>query len=100
MSRVIAKNGMPAMGPRMISMIAYFLVVSVMCAYMVTRTLAPEADYLAVFRIAGTVAFIANGLAVIPESIWFSRPWSMAFKNLVDALIYGLITAGIFGWLA
>ena len=96
----VAKNGMPPMGPKMVSMIGYFLVVSVICAYMVTRTLAPDADYLSVFRIAGTVAFIANGLAVIPESVWFSRPWSMTFKNLLDALIYGLITAGIFGWLA
>lgn len=96
----VARNGMPAMAPRMISMVLYFLLVSVFCAYMVTRTLAPEADYLAVFRVAGTVAFIANGIAVIPESIWFSRPWSMTLKNLLDAMIYALITAGIFGWLA
>jgi hypothetical protein len=96
----IATNGMPSMAPKMVGMLLYFLVVSIICAYMVTRTLAPAADYLAVFRIAGTVAFIANGLAVIPESIWFSRPWSMTVKNLVDALIYAFITAGIFGWLA
>jgi hypothetical protein len=96
----VAPNGMPSMGPKMISMALYFLLVSVICAYMVTRTLAPDADYLAVFRIAGTVAFIANGLAVIPESIWFARPWSMTAKNLMDALIYALITGGIFGWLA
>jgi len=95
----VAANGMPSMGPKMISMVIYFLLVSVICAYMVTRTLAPDAEYLAVFRIAGTVAFVANGLAVIPESIWFSRPWSMTFKNLVDALIYALLTGGIFGWL-
>lgn len=96
----VARNGMPPMGPKMIGMVIYFLMISVICAYMVTRTLAPDADYLAVFRIAGTVAFIANGIGVIPESIWFSRPWSMTIKNLVDALIYALITAGIFGWLA
>ena len=96
----VAPNGMPSMGPKMLSMIAYFLLVSVLCAYMVTRTMAPDADYLSVFRIAGTVAFIANGFAVIPESIWFSRPWSMTVKNIFDALIYGLLTGGVFGWLA
>ena len=95
----VAPNGMASMAPKMISMIIYFLMVSVLCAYMVTRTIAPDADYLAVFRIAGTIAFIANGIAVIPESIWFSRPWSMTAKNLLDALIYALLTGGIFGWL-
>jgi hypothetical protein len=95
----VVPSGIPTVGAKMLSMVAYFLVVSIICAYMVSRTIAPDADYLAVFRIAGTVAFIANGLGVIPESVWFGRPWSMTIKNLVDALIYGLLTGGVFGWL-
>jgi len=92
-------NGVPAMRPKMIGMVLYFLAVGVLCAYFVSRTLAPDADYLAVFRIAGTVAFVANSFAVIPESIWFGRPWSITVKNAIDALIYGLLTGGVFGWL-
>lgn len=64
-----------------------------------SRTLAPDADYLAVFRVAGTVAFVANSMALVPESIWFGRPWSITAKNFVDALIYALLTGGVFGWL-
>lgn len=96
----VVPNGMPSMAPKMLAMVIYFLAVSVLCAYVVTRTMTPDADYLSVFRIAGTVAFIANGFAVIPDSIWFGRPWSIAAKNLLDALIYGLLTGGVFGWLA
>ena len=92
-------NGMPAMGGKMVMMFVYFLLVAVLCAYMVTRTLAPDADYLAVFRVAGTVAFIANCVALVPESIWFERPWTMTAKNCLDALIYALLTGGMFGWL-
>lgn len=95
----VVPNGMPPMGPKMLSMVIYFLMVSVLCAYVVTRTMAPDADYLAVFRVAGTVAFVANGIAVIPESVWFGRPWSMTAKNLLDALIYAVLTGGVFGWL-
>lgn len=95
----VGPNGNPSMAPKMIVMIIYFAMVSIFCAYMLTRTMAPDADYLAVFRIAGSIAFIANGIAVIPESIWFSRPWSMTIKNLLDALLYGLLTGGVFGWL-
>ena len=93
-------NGMPGMGGKLIGQFGYFVVVSILCAYFVSRTVAPDADYLAVFRIAGTVAFIANSMAIVPESIWFGRPWSMTIKNFVDALIYALLTGGIFGWLA
>ena len=93
-------NGMPAMGGKLVMQFVYFVVVGIICAYFVSRTLAPDADYLAVFRIAGTVAFVANSFAVVPESIWFGRPWSITIKNFIDALIYGLLTGGVFGWLA
>lgn len=95
----VTRNGVPAMGPKLIGMFAFFLLISVLCAYVVSRTLGPDASYLSVFRVAGTVAFIANSVALIPESIWFERPWSMTIKNFIDALIYSLLTGGIFGWL-
>ena len=88
------------MGPKMLSMFLYFLFIAGLSAYFVSRTMAPDADYLAVFRVAGAVAFIANSVALVPESIWFERPWSMTVKNFIDALIYGLLTGGVFGWLA
>lgn len=92
-------NGLPSMSKNLVGQILYFLAVAIVCAYFVSRTLAPDADYLAVFRVAGTVTFVANSFALVPESIWFGRPWSMTIKNFVDALIYGLLTGGVFGWL-
>lgn len=92
-------NGVPPMGPKLIGMFIYFIVVGVLCAYFVSFAVAPDADYLAVFRVAATVAFIANSLALVPESVWFGRPWVMTLKSFVDAVIYGLLTGGVFGWL-
>lgn len=96
----VVPSGIPRMAPRLFGIFVFFIMVSTLCAYFVSRTLAPDADYLAVFRVAGTVAFVANSMALIPESIWFGRPWSMTAKNVADALIYGLLTGGVFGWLA
>lgn len=93
-------NGMSNMARNMALQFVYFIVVGIVCAYMVSRTLAPDAPYLEVFRVAGTVAFIANGVGAIPDSIWFGRPWSHTAKTLFDGLIYGLLTGGAFGWLA
>ncbi|NIV18184.1 MAG: hypothetical protein GWN47_07155 [Woeseiaceae bacterium] len=92
-------NGVPPMGAKMVTMFVYFLVVSILCAYVVSRTLHADADYLAVFRVAGTVTFIANSFALVPESIWFGRPWRMTARNFLDALIYSLLAGGVFGWL-
>lgn len=93
-------NGMPPMGRNMALMFVYFIFVGILCAYFVSRTTGPDATYLEVFRIAGCVAFIANGVGQYPDVIWFGRPWSNAIKVTFDALIYGLLTGGVFGWLA
>ena len=96
----VVPAGLPNMGPKLGMMFAYNVLVAVLCAYFVSRTLAPGADYLAVFRVAGTVAFIAYGVAYVQESIWFGRKWSSTMKTFLDALIYALLTGGVFGWLA
>ena len=51
------------------------------------------------FQLTGTVAWLAYGMALIPDAIWFGRPWSSVTKGIGDALVYGLLTAGAFGWL-
>ena len=96
----VIPNGMQKMGAKLIASFVYYIVVGIICAYVVSRTIGPGGDYLSVFRIAGTVAFIAYGIAYIQDSIWFGRPWAITGKNLFDALIYSLLTGGAFGWLA
>ncbi len=78
----------------------YTLIVGVFAAYVVSRTLAPDAAYLEVFRVAGTTAFIAYAVGLWQQSIWYSRPWSTTARLTLDGLIYALLTGGVFGWLA
>jgi hypothetical protein len=96
----IMPSALPKMGVLLGSSFIFNVLVSVFCAYMVSRTVAADASYLQVFRVAGTTAFAAYGLAYIQESIWFGRPYSVTAKNLLDALLYGLVTGGAFGWLS
>ena len=95
----VAPTGIPKMGGKLVLSFVYYLVVGVLCAYMVSRTVSQPAHYLEVFRISGTTAFIAYGVAFIQDSIWFDRPWPITAKTFLDALIYGLLTGGTFGWL-
>jgi hypothetical protein len=68
-------------------------------AYLAAHTVAPGTDYLAVFRVVGTAAFLAFGLGPFANGIWKSFPWSFVLKEVVDGLIYSLLMAGTFGWL-
>jgi hypothetical protein len=95
----VLPSGAPAMGGNVMLSMVFYLLISTVVAYMASRTLDPGADYLAVFRVTGTVAWLAYGTATVPDAIWFGRPWSGVVKGLLDALAYGLLTAGFFGWL-
>lgn len=77
----------------------YCVVVGVIVAYVAGRTLVPGAEYLTVFRLAGTVAFCCYALALPLNSIWYHRKWSTTLKSMFDGLVYGVLTAGTFGWL-
>ena len=79
----IVPSGLPNMGPNLIMMALYNLLIAVLCAYFVSRTAPPGADYMAIFRISSAVAFIAYGMAYVQESIWFGRPWSSTMKTFL-----------------
>jgi hypothetical protein len=92
-------SGPPAM-PKFLGMwFVYCLVIGFFTAYLTGHTVAPGANYRVVFRVAGTAAFMAYGLGNLSNGIWKAQPWSMTIKEVVDGLVYGLLTAGTFGWL-
>jgi hypothetical protein len=89
----------PNMGKFLGLWFAYCLLIGLFVAYITGRTVMPGAHYLAVFRVAGSVAFMTYGLGPLVNGIWKGAPWSMVFKESFDGLIYALLTAGTFGWL-
>jgi hypothetical protein len=92
-------SGSPAM-PKFLGLwFAYTLIIGFFVAYLTGRTVAPGANYLVVFRVAGTAAFLAYGLGNLSNGIWKGQPWGMTVKEVIDGLVYGLLTAGTFGWL-
>jgi len=95
----LAPGGPPSMGKSLLLWFLYSLVVSIFAAYIAGRALAPGAHYLEVFRFAGCSAFMAYSLALLQNSIWYKRSWGMTLKTMFDGLLYGLLTAGTFGWL-
>jgi hypothetical protein len=89
----------PAMPKFLGEWFVYCLIISYFVAYLAGRTVAHGTPYLAVFRVVGTAAFLAYGLANLANGIWRGQPWSVVTKEVIDGLIYALLTAGTFGWL-
>ena len=90
-------SGPPVMPKFLGQWFAYCLIIGFFVAYLTAHAVAPGTYYLAVFRIVGTAAFLAYGLGNISNSIWKGQTWSMTIKEMIDGLVYALLTAGTFG---
>ena len=95
----VIPSGMPAMGPMMAKSLVFNLVTSMLVGYVSWHALGEGAPFTEVFRIAGATSMMSYVLAMAPESIWFGRPWRTFWMQVIDAVMYGLATAAIFGWL-
>ena len=95
----VLPSGPPALPKYLVLWFVYCLIIGFFVAYLAAHTLAPGANYLVVFRVVGTAAFMAYGLGSLSNGIWKGQPWSMVIKEVIDGLVYGLLTAGTFGWL-
>jgi len=95
----VIPSGSPAMGKNLAQWFVYCVVAGLLTAYLTGRTLAPGTDYLVVFRVSGTAAFLFYAGAQAQVSIWSAQRWSVTAKHIFDGLIYALLTAGFFGWL-
>lgn len=92
-------TGRPSMIKSLIQWFVFSIIVGIFSAYIGGRALEPGASYLSVFRFVGFTAFACYCVAGWQDSIWFKRSWSRTFRNTIDGILYGLITAGTFGWL-
>lgn len=91
--------GRMSMGSSLVMWFVYSIVISTFAGYVAGRALGPGADYLNVFRFVGATAFLGYSGALVQASIWFRRSWGTTIRSMLDGLLYGLLTAGTFGWL-
>ena len=78
---------------------AYTLVISAIAAYVASRVLTGEANFLQVCRVVGALSFLAYAAGSVQAGIWMGKPWGSVAKDLLDGAIYAAITAMTFAWL-
>jgi hypothetical protein len=87
------------MGRNMALSLLMNLFVSAMAGYVAVHALGAAPPYRAVFRIVGSIGFLAYAVGPIYEAIWYWKPARSLAYSAVDALLYGLVMGGAFGWL-
>jgi hypothetical protein len=95
----ILPNGPPAMPKFLIQWFVFCLVVGFFVACLAVSTLSAGAPYKTVFHAVAIAAFLAYGLGHLSNGIWKGQQWSSTIKDVIDGLVYGLLTAGTFAWL-
>lgn len=95
----IMDSGPPAMGRSLMLWFVYSIIVGVFAGYMAGMFNAPGAEYAAVQRAVGTVAILGYCAPFALDPVWKAQPWGVTLKHIIDGVIYGLVTAGTFGWL-
>ncbi|MGD9902876.1 MAG: hypothetical protein AB7U83_05360 [Vicinamibacterales bacterium] len=91
--------GANVMGAQLAQWFVYTAVVAFFAGYVASRTIPAGGDYLTVFRVVGTTAFMGYALGLWQMTIWYKRSVTTTLKSTFDALVYACLTAGAFGWL-
>ncbi len=95
----ILPSGPPGMGKSLILWFLQAVLISVLVAYIAGIGLAPGTAYMTVFRLTGTAAVMAYSMGALTDYIWKGQQLNVMFKFIFDALVYGLLTAGVCGWM-
>jgi len=95
----LAPPGPIRMGRNMALSLLVFVVVAFFDAYLSSHALGHAPRFRAVFRIVGTVGFMSFGVGSVFNSIWYNRPWRAYVADLIDAILFGLVMAIVFGLL-
>jgi hypothetical protein len=95
----VRPSGPPTMGPQLGQWFALNVAVALLAGYLASKSLPMGASFLQVCRVVSLVTFLAYAGGSVSHAIWMGKPWSAAAKEVLDAFLYGLVTALVFGWL-
>lgn len=88
--------GKMSMGRNMVLTFIVYLVVSAVIAYLAYQVPMMGVSFKQTFRFVGTAGVLAYSFAFLPNGIWFQQyPRTMAM-NVIDGIVFGLITGLVF----
>jgi len=88
-------GGKPNFGMNLAKTFLAFLAITIFVAYITGISVAPGADYIHVFRVAGTTAILGHCMGGLVGDTFMGKPTRFMITDFIDGIVYALITAGI-----
>ena len=95
----IRANGEPNMNASLSQWFVLNIVIAAIAACVALQAFGIKGNTHNVAHLVGVLSFLAYGCGGVQSAIWMGLPWSSAAKGLLDALIYGTVSALAFMWL-
>lgn len=96
---MLRASGTPKLGPHLVKWFLLNLGIAFAVAHLASYAIGAGSPGRTVFHFTALATFLAYGAGSISDGIWYGRPWSAVMKDLLDALIYGIVTGAVFMWL-
>lgn len=96
---VIRSSGAPKIGPHLLKWFLLALAVAAITACLACCTIGSGASKHLVFHFFAVSTFLAYATGSVTDGIWKGHPWKAVAKDLLDALLYALVSAAVFAWL-
>lgn len=95
----LIKSGPPAMGKSLSLWFVLNVAIAALAAGVAWQSLGADANSHVAAHLIGIISFLAYAGGSVQSGIWMGKPWSAVAKDLLDALIYGTVSALAFLWL-
>jgi hypothetical protein len=95
----VLKSGPPKMGGTLALWFLYNLVVAIAAAAIALQVYGLPGNARYAGHLVGLITFLTYAGGSVQSGIWMGRPWGSVLKDLLDALIYGIVSALAFWWL-
>jgi hypothetical protein len=86
------------MGDKLAGTLVVYLVVSTLIAYLTRVAIPGVAPFAKVFQVAGTAGVLAYSFSFVPSALWFGASKRTIVVSVLDGVVYGVITGGVFAW--
>lgn len=89
----------PNFGMNLLLTFSFYMVVNVFVGYLTLQARPFGTSFIPVFQVAGTAAILGYAAGGVPHAIFFGIPARFRFTELMDHIVYGLLTGLVFAWL-
>lgn len=89
----------PNMGVNMFMSFVIYLVASTLIAYLGWAAFGhAKVEFTKIFQVLGTAGVLTYTIASLPGDVWFQNSKRAMVLNVLDGVVFGLITGAIFAW--